>query len=417
MKIVQVSRTVMALALGAGLIAVTPAMAQRGKKDDKAAAVPAQKALKLSKPVQAIAGAVQKLQAAGDHPGAMAKLAETDALPKVDDDAEVIAKLRLQSAVALKDNTMIEDALTKLTDLGTLAQPEQIQYLAFIANLALQRQDYIKAATYYDKHNAINPNDAGILVNAAETYNRIGDKPKAIATLKTAIALKKAAGESVEESWYKRRVSMAVDSKNTGEQLSAFIDWVKAYPTPTSWRDAVLLTRDSFDKIDDQTLLDFGRFQAATKSLAGERDYVEYADTALGRGFPGEAKATLDDGIAKNMLQASKPLVKELKANADSKAAADKAGLPAAEREIKGNPRLALVTGDAYYGYGDYTKAAALYKQAQGGTGVDPAIVNLRLGAALAMTGDKAGAATAFQAVQGGPRAALAQFWLAFIGV
>lgn len=412
----SVSRMALAAALGLGLVAVSPAEAQRGKKADEAAAAPEQRKLKLSKPVQKIAGEAQKLQAASDHAGAMAKLAEADALPKEDDDAEILGKLRLQSAVALKDNTAIEATLSALTDLGTLPPPEQIQYLAFVANLALQRQDYVKAASFYDKHNALQPNDPGILVNAAETYNRVGDTAKAIVTLKAAIAAKKAAGEQAEESWYKRRVSIAVDSKNQAEQTDAFIDWVRAYPSPDSWRDAVLLTRDSFTGLDDQTLLDFGRFQAASNSLAGERDFVEYADTALNRGFPGEASAAIDSGIAKNMLDRNKPLIKELKAVADSKAAADKAGLASAEKEVGTNARLALVTGDAFYGFANYAKAAELYKKAQGAANVDAATVNLRLGAALAMSGDKVAAAEAFNAVQGGPRAALAKYWLAFIG-
>lgn len=411
----SVSRVALAAALGLGLVAVSPAAAQRAKKQDEAAA-PEQRKLKLSKPVQKIAGEAQKLQAAGDNVGAMAKLAEADALPKQDDDAEILGKLRLQSAVAMKDNTAIEAALTELTDLGTLPQDEQIKYLAFVANLALQRQDYVKAANFYDKHNALQPNDPAILVNAAETYSRVGDKAKAIAALKAAIDAKAAAGEKAEESWYRRRVSIAVDSKNQAEQTSAFIDWVKAYPSPDSWRDAVLLTRDSFTGLDAQTLLDFSRFQAASKSLAGERDFVEYADTALNRGFPGEAKAAIDDGIARNMLDRNKPLIKELKSVADTKAATDKAGLAAAEKEVGSNAKLALATGDAFYGFAEYAKAAEIYKKAQGDASVDAATVNLRLGAALAMAGDKVAAAEAFNAVQGGPRGALAKYWLAFIG-
>ncbi|GGI72620.1 hypothetical protein GCM10007973_07030 [Polymorphobacter multimanifer] len=403
----------MAIAL-AGTFAAVPAEAQRTQRPKKEEA-PKGPTVKLSKPVQAIAVEVQKLQQANDHQGALAKLAEADPLPKQDDDASVIGKLRLQSAVALQDNKMIEDVLTQLTDTGTLPQDEQIRYLGIIAGLALQRQDYVKAAGYYDKHNALNPNDASMLVNSAETYNRVGDRAKAIAALKNAISIKKAAGEPVEESWYRRRVQIAVDSKNEGEQLGAFLDWVKAFPSPTNWRDAVLLTRDNFGKIDDQTLLDFGRFQAASKSLVGERDFVEYADTALGRGFPGEAKAAVDMGIAAKMLDPGKPLIKEIKGNADSKAAADRASLPGLERESKGNPKLALATADAYYGYGEFAKAAELYKMAAGASGVDVPTVNLRLGAAQAMAGDKAAAAETLKGVTGGARGALAQYWLAFI--
>jgi Flp pilus assembly protein TadD len=115
------------------------------------------------------------------------------------------------------------------------------------------------------------------------------------------------------------------------------------------------------------------------------------------------------------MLTPTKPLVAELKKSADAKTAADKASLPGLEKESKTNPKSALGTGDAYYGYGDFAKAAAMYKLAVGGAGIDPNTVNLRLGAALARSGDLAGAKTALEQVKGGPREALAQYWLIFV--
>jgi predicted Zn-dependent protease len=95
--------------------------------------------------------------------------------------------------------------------------------------------------------------------------------------------------------------------------------------------------------------------------------------------------------------------------------AADKAALPGLEKEIKANPKIALVTGDAYYGYADYAKAAGLYRQAIGAANVDQATANLRLGMALAKSGDKAGATKALQSVTGGPREALAKYWLLYL--
>ena len=77
--------------------------------------------------------------------------------------------------------------------------------------------------------------------------------------------------------------------------------------------------------------------------------------------------------------------------------------------------KVALGQGDAYFGYGDYAKSAEMYRLALTKGGVDTAIANLRLGAALARGGDKAGATAAFQAVSGNPRAALAQYWLVWL--
>jgi hypothetical protein len=67
-----------------------------------------------------------------------------------------------------------------------------------------------------------------------------------------------------------------------------------------------------------------------------------------------------------------------------------------------------------YLGRGDYAKAAAAYRAdvAKGGGAAD--LANLRLGIALARSGDKAGATAALNAVKG-QRASIAQMWLLYV--
>ncbi len=71
----------------------------------------------------------------------------------------------------------------------------------------------------------------------------------------------------------------------------------------------------------------------------------------------------------------------------------------------------AASTADVYLGQGTYAKAAELYRTALTKGGVNADEVNTRLGIALARSGDKAGAQTAFAAVQGTPRAGIAALW------
>ena len=77
--------------------------------------------------------------------------------------------------------------------------------------------------------------------------------------------------------------------------------------------------------------------------------------------------------------------------------------------------KKAMVTAEAYYGYGDYAQAADLYRVALTKSGVDKDLANLRLGMALAGAGDKAGATAAFNAA-GGAQASVAQLWLTYLG-
>jgi TolA-binding protein len=73
-----------------------------------------------------------------------------------------------------------------------------------------------------------------------------------------------------------------------------------------------------------------------------------------------------------------------------------------------------MVTGEAYYGYGDYQKSAELFRAALGKQGVDKDLANLRLGMALARAGDKAGATAALNAA-GGAQAEVAKLWLTYV--
>ena len=74
----------------------------------------------------------------------------------------------------------------------------------------------------------------------------------------------------------------------------------------------------------------------------------------------------------------------------------------------------ALSAGDAFLSYGEYDKAAALYRAAIQKGSVDANVANTRLGMALGLAGQKAEAETALRAVTGA-RADLASLWLLWL--
>lgn len=399
--------------LAAGLLAgaavvAAPAVAQNAKAE-------APKPVKLSKPVQNALAEAQKLSAAGDTAGAMAKIAEAEAFATpTPDDTYMTQAVKLNAAIAAKDNAVIEPTLAKMLATGKVPAAEQPKFYRNIGQLALNRKDYNAATMAFQELVKLTPGDSEALIGLAELYNSQKQSAKAVDTLNNAITASKAAGTKPPEAWYRRSLAIAYDGKLAAQVQPTALALVEAYPNPVNWRDALIITRDSFT-LDDQGSLDFMRLQAVTNSLNGEKDFLEYADTALGKGLPGEASYAVAEGVKRNMLSTSKPYVAELKKSADSKVAADKASLPGLERDSKASPKLALVTGDAYYGYGDFTKAATLYKAASAVPTVDAATANLRLGMALARAGDKPGATAAFQAVKGGAREALAKYWLVYL--
>jgi tetratricopeptide (TPR) repeat protein len=145
--------------------------------------------------------------------------------------------------------------------------------------------------------------------------------------------------------------------------------------------------------------------------MQGTGDYNIYATETINAQNYGEAKAVLAEGLAAGKIKASDPVIQDIQ-----KALAGKASPTAAElasREAAAKVANAyLRVGDAYYGAGNYQKAAEMYRSALD-KGADTNLANLRLGEALARAGDKAGASAALGKV-GGAQADIAKFWLIY---
>lgn len=371
----------------------------------------------ISKAVRPLLAEAQKIEATGDNAGALAKVRAAEAVGNLNStDVFYISQLKLDLGGKLKDNAVLEEAIKASANSEFLPAAEKPKYLRNLGALALQRNDYAAATTYYEQVAALTPNDAEVLTNLSILYSRQKQNPQAIATLEKAIAASKASGKTPEEALYRTRLKIAVDAKLSAQVQSASMDLVTAYPTPVNWRDVLLVYRDSA-KLDDQGNLDVFRLMDSAGALNGERDYAEYVETAIGKGLPGEGKAVLAEGIANKMLVSTKPYIVEYNRSITTRIGPDRAGLPGLDKEARASAsgKTAMGQGDAYFGYGDYPKAAEMYRLALTKTGVDAATANLRLGASLARAGDKAGATTALQAVKGGPRETLAGYWLIWV--
>jgi len=413
------SKQLIAALLASGMAAVAvPAVAQKQKQKAEAAVPGAPNPKDLSKPVRAAIGAIQTQQAAGDHAGALVAIRAAEAAGGLNPtDIFYLAQSKLGSASKLNDEVALTEAIKASTDSPFLPAAERPKYLRNLANLAMKRRDYQTATATYQSLVAADPGNSEDLLALALIYRDLKQVPQAISTLSQAIDAKKTAGTKVDESWYQTRLQIAYDAKAPQIQ-DASVALVTEYPTPTNWSNVLNIYRDSVNA-DDQLNLDTFRLMRAANALGGERVWQEYASTALEKGLPGEAKKVLDDGIAAKKLTGTKPIEKEISAVAAPKLKADLASLPGLERDAAKAPtgKSALGTGDAYYGYGNYAKAAEMYRlAATKSTGADAATANLRLGAALAMAGDKAGATTAFNAVTGSPRAQLGKYWLVYLG-
>ena len=409
----------MGAAILLGGVAWTPAAAQYGaqakQQTQATASAPAAQGPKIKVSAKA-SKAIAELQTtvnANDSANLPAKLAAAQAVASTPDDRYAIGQLWLKAAIAQKDNAATAQALDLIMASGKAPADMMSTLRLNQAKLKFQAKDYAGASAALQPLLSGQPSDDTLLLSA-EIAAAQGQSAQAVASLQRAVAARTAAGQPAPAAWLARAVSIAYKAKLPAlPQL--LVDWVRASPTPSNVRDAVRI-QSELSGASETEQLDLYRLQRAAGALKGEADYYRYAQGAASRGLPAEAKAVLDEGFASNGIKRSAPAFSALYPAVSGKVAADKASLASAERSaLAGSAaKPVMVTGDAYLGYNEYAKAAALYRAALGKSGVDTNLANLRLGIALARSGDKAGATAAFNAVSGNQQAT-AKLWLAWL--
>ena len=343
-----------------------------------------------------------------------AKLAAAQAKAKTKDDRYVIAQMQLKAAVDGQDNAAIITGIDAVLAADVLPPANTVPLYVNLGKLQYNAKAYDKASAAFERALQADPGNVEATVLLAEARNGQGRTAEAVTLIQKAIASRTAAGQKPEENWYKRAVKLSFDAKMPTAPAIAR-EWVTAYPSQKNWRDAIRIYQ-SISGLDDASLLDSMRLAQATGALAGENDYFRFANTLVTKGFPGEAKAVLDQGFAGQSIDKSRATFSQLYALASTRAQGDRASLAAAATAAKaaGDAKKAMVTAEAYYGYGDYAQAADLFRAALGKSGVDKDLANLRLGMSLARSGDKAGATAALKAA-GGAQAEIASFWLTYL--
>lgn len=408
-------KSVSTLALGA-VLALGLAAAPAAARKEKPAAAAAGYSPKLSEPFRKAALPVDTALKAGDTATAASGLTAADAAATTPDDKYVAAQFRLSLSNKTNDTAMQAKAIDAMLASGSPAAAADTPKLHFFAGqIAYQARDYPKAMRELAEADRLGYKESDILILLADANFKANQIAPGLAIADRAIAEKTAAGQKAPESWYARAASVAYKAKMMDVASRLTREQVQAYPTTANWRSALVIYRDSAN-LDGGLNLDLYRLMRLTKSLDGERDYFEYAALASERGLPGEAKSVIDEGLASGKVPATSRPLTELRTAANAKVAADRASLAGSESKASAaaNGRLAANTADAYLAYGDDAKAATLYRTALTKGGVDADAVNTRLGIALARSGDKAGARTAFSAVTG-KRVEVAKFWMLYL--
>ena len=419
--------TASALTIAAALASPSAALAQYGSSapppstaapnrdqgKSTTAAKGAQRQLKLSEKAQPAIIALQTAVKAKNSAAVGGLSTAAQAVAKTPDDRYAIGTLLLQAAIDANDYPGLITAADLMSANGAPPSETTKIYL-FAAQKLMAAKQLVPATQALDHVVAAEPGNIDALVLRSELLFQQQKVAESVISLSQAIDKTRAAGTPVPETWLQARVARAYEIKSPAVYTYAR-EWVAASPTPGHWRDAINIYRNN-SGLERSALIDMFRLSRVTKALSGEGDYVGWAQTLINRGYPSLALVLLQEGAAGGTIKMTMPSVAQLATLAKAKSAGEQTLLVTAGKTALGAPtaRPAMLAADGFFDGGNYAQAATLYRAALGKPGVDKDIANLRLGMALAMSGDKAGATTSLQAA-GGTQTEIAKYWLTYV--
>jgi hypothetical protein len=404
------SRLALAFALSTAAAVAVAAPAQAAKPQEQQ---PAEAKAQLSKGFMAVYKPFYELlKAKGDILTLKGNLPALQAAAQSPDDKYTAGQTIYSIGAKSDDIALQRQGVEMMIASGSkLAGADHAQQIFAAAQLAYQAKDWASARTRAQEATAAGyTGDTDLLV--AETFFAEDQATAGIDALDKAIARKTAAGQTVPQDWIKRGIAMAYNAKLAPQTAKLSADYVRYYPSLTSWGDAINIRRNLFD-YDGQELVDLMRLAQRVGTLKSQRDYYDYISAADARRSAFETQKIIKAGQAAGVLKAGDPFVTEANSVSSGRLAADLADLPKlaqAARAPNATAVTALAAADMHLGYDKAAEAEALYQVALGKPGVDTGRALTRLGIAQFEQGKFAEAKATFDKVEG-PRLPIAQLW------
>lgn len=411
----------MALATGGALLSgvmAEPAHAQREKKDSKKqqAAAYTKEFVAAFQPMQAIVNAEN-----GDVASIRGQIPALAALAISPDEKNAAGGLIYNVGAKLADQPLQLQGLKLMLEGGKIA-PDQVGRFSFIGyQLSNAQGNYGEARNYLQQAIANNFTTTGVTaadmqIAMAESFIAEKRFAEGVDYLARAIAAERAAGRKVEESWYRRGLSVSYNNKIIPQVYDFANNWVADYPSAGNWRDAINIARN-LNNFPSGEMLDLLRLSLRVDALKEKYEYSDYVEAADARRLPQEVKRVIDLAYSKNHVSKDDIYLADSLKIANGRLAADQAELPAFERDARAPTaalRTVMAAGDTFLSYNQYTKAEEFYTKALGMPGVDTGATLTRLGIAQVEQGKFDTALATFSKV-GGNRAPIARMWSGYV--
>jgi tetratricopeptide (TPR) repeat protein len=328
----------------------------------------------------------------------------------------VLARLELAIAIGTGDRAAHSAAVDAALNARRAPVDEHAELLRQAAGLAYDRGNLQGSESLLNRALALAPQDSETLSMLAQLERNRNRPIEALGLFQRASRAALAAGRALPESRYRLALAMAEQAGQRGVALELARNFIAAYANPVNWRDVLIIFR-TLGTADASQVVDAWRLTRATGALAGERDYIAAAQAMDLAGFPAEAKAIIDEGVARRALGANDAAARAVLTSVNPRITRERsalAGQLAAARAATATATQARTAADAHLSHGRYAEAAELYRLALARVGEDAGLVNTRLGIALAMAGQRAESDSALRIVVG-PYAEIAALWAVWL--
>ena len=351
---------------------------------------------------------------AGDWATATTGLAAAAPQATSNDAKYLVGQIRLQIGINTQNRAFQSQGIDEMIASGGALPTEMRALYENQLEFATAAGDTAKAQRATAALDAMNPNDPTRFIRQARLRAGANDPAGAIGFYRQAIELQTRNNQPIPVEWRQQIAAIAYRGR-LPDTMRYMREWLAVAPTPAVWHDTLAIMGELGGASNASLKLDIYRLMRAAGAMNSERDFIELSQAANDVRAFGEVKAVLEEGLRRNLIVQNAGYARERLEVTNRRVTDDRGSLAEGRRAaLAGRDAAgALAMGDAYYGYGEYAQAAELYRAALE-KGIEAGLGNSRLGASLAMAGQRAEAEAAFRAVTG-PRAELAQLWLLWL--
>jgi Tetratricopeptide repeat len=380
--------------LAAGVLALMVGASPQLRAADKA---PAQQ---LSPDISKLLHDAQEAQKKQDWDKMLELSRKAYSQSKTPYEQETSARFIAAVGAGKKDFDIYAEGASKLVDLPIPDEDKQ-KFLEQLTRISAGNKDYDKAVAYAQRwYDGGGGAAAGEILT--QLYLQKKDCANAVATIQ-----KMTASTPPTEQQLKWEYGCAQQSGDKDRMRALTAEIVAHYPNN---RDYVMneIAFAAQTPSDDRALLNALRFAYEKDYLESALHYNTYASLAKDAGAVEEAEAVLQRGVSRGAVAGDVAVNKQL-AEIKRLSAEDKKGLPALDKEARAgsNGQADFAVGEAYYGLGQYDKAAEAIQR-----GLQPDRIGkikrvddayMLLGISYLKLGKTDDAKKAFESVKGNP--------------